>query len=169
MTNHAQFWPDIGASAWVMRVIEQGYSLPFTGEHPPVFFTNNQSAFKHQAFLHNETQRLLETGCIREIEREETHIISPLSVADNNEKLRLILDLIYLNSFLSVPKFKYEDVRTIRYSFNKGDFFFKFDINHSYHHVNTDKAYHKYLSFSWWEDGVTKYYVTMFLQCWCLV
>ena len=96
----------------------------YTGT-PPSLFTNNQSAFKHQAFVSNETQRLLETGCIREVEREETHIISQLSVVDNGGKLRLISDLIYLNSFMSVPKFKYENVRTIRYWFNKGDFFFK--------------------------------------------
>ena len=49
-------------------------------------------------------------GCIREVECDEAHIISPLSAAENIEKLRLILDLRYLNSFLSVPKFKYEDV-----------------------------------------------------------
>ena len=29
LTSHAQFWRDTGASSWVMRVIEQGYSLPF--------------------------------------------------------------------------------------------------------------------------------------------
>ena len=82
-----------------------------------------------------------------------------MSVADNSEKLRLILDLRYLNAFLSVPKFKYEDVCTIRDLSNKGDFFLKFDIKHGCHHMNIDKAYHKYLSFSWPEDGVTKYYV----------
>ena len=38
LTNHAQFWRDIGASPWVMRVIEQGYSLPFTVEPSPAFF-----------------------------------------------------------------------------------------------------------------------------------
>ena len=93
-----------------MRVIEKSYSLPFTVEPPPAFFTNNQSAFKHQAFVSNEIQRLLERGCIREVERDEAHIISLLSVAENSDKLRLILDLRYLYSFLSVPEFKYEDV-----------------------------------------------------------
>ena len=58
-----------------------------------------------------------------------------------------------------MPKFKYEGVSTIRDLLNKGDFFFKFDLKHGYHHVNIDKAYHKYLSFSWSDDGVTKYYV----------
>ena len=50
----------------------------------------------------------------KEISRSEAHIISPLSVADNGDKLRLILDLCYLNSFISVPKFKYDDIRTIK-------------------------------------------------------
>ena len=58
-----------------MRVIERGYPLSFTEEHPPAFFTNNQSAFKHQAFVSNEMQRLLETRCAREVERDEAHII----------------------------------------------------------------------------------------------
>ena len=35
LTNHAQFWRDTGASPWVMRVTEQGYSLPFTVEPLP--------------------------------------------------------------------------------------------------------------------------------------
>ena len=43
-------------------------------EPPPAFFTNNQSAFKHQAFVSNEIQRLLETGCICEVECDEAHI-----------------------------------------------------------------------------------------------
>ena len=37
LTSHAQFWRDIGASPWVMRVIDQGYSLPFIVEPPPAF------------------------------------------------------------------------------------------------------------------------------------
>ena len=130
MISHAQLWRDIGPSPWVMRVTEQSYSLIFTEEPPPAFYMNNQSDFKHQAFVS--------------------------SVADNSKMLRLILDLRYLNSFLSVPKYKYKDVCTIRDLFDKGDFFFKFNIKHGYHHVNIDKAYHKYLSFSWSEDGVTK-------------
>ena len=53
-------------------------------------------------------------------------------MADNGDKLRLILVLCYLNSFISVPQFKYEDIRTIKKEkknmFNKGDFFFEVDI-----------------------------------------
>ena len=40
LTNHTQFWRGIGASPLVMRVIEQGYSVPFTEEPPPACFAN---------------------------------------------------------------------------------------------------------------------------------
>ena len=50
LTSHAQFWRDIGASPWVMRVIDQGYSLPFIVEPPPAFFTNNQVCFEASSF-----------------------------------------------------------------------------------------------------------------------
>ena len=87
-----------------MRVIKQGYSLPFTEDPPLAFFISNQSALKNQGFVSNEIQRLLETGCIRQVVHDEAHIISLLSVADNGEKLKLILELKYLNSLLSVPE-----------------------------------------------------------------
>ena len=51
LTSHAKFCCDIRARPWVMRVIKQSYSLPFTMEPPPAFFTNNWSAFRHQAFV----------------------------------------------------------------------------------------------------------------------
>ena len=61
-----------------------------------------------------------------------------------------------------MPKFTYEDICSLRVWFYEGDLF-KFDIKHGHqhghHHVNVDKAYHKYLGFPWSEDGVTKYYV----------
>ena len=65
-----------------------------------------------------------------------------------------------------MPKFKYDDVCTIRNLFNKGDFFFKFDIKHGYHHVNIDKAYHNYLSFLGQKMELPS---TMSLQCWYLL
>ena len=106
-----------------MRVIEQGYSLPFMMEPPPAFFMINQSAFKHHTFVSNEIQRCWRRVVFVKFECDEAHRFSPLSVAENCEKLRLILDLRYLNSFLSVPKIKYEDARSIRDLVNKGRFF----------------------------------------------
>ena len=80
-------------------------------------------------------------------------------MADNGDKLRLILDLRYLNSFISVPNFKYEDIRTVKSLFNKGEYFFKVDIKSGYHHINILESHQKYLSFSWSIDGVNRYFM----------
>ena len=80
-------------------------------------------------------------------------------MADNGEKLRLILDLRYINKFLQVPKFKCEDNRLIKDLFNTGDFFFKFDICSRYHHVDIHLQYQKYLVFLWIIDGCLRYFV----------
>ena len=59
---------------------------------------------------------------------------TPLSMVDNGHKLRLILDLSCVNKFLCVPKFCYEDIRTLKDLFQRGDFFFKFDIKSAFGH-----------------------------------
>ena len=43
---------------------------------------------------------------------------------NNTVKERLILDLIYVNKLLCIPKFKYEDSRTARDTFTLRNWFF---------------------------------------------
>ena len=123
------FWKEIGTSNWVIKILSQGYALPFTSEPEPAIFRNNLSALHNADFV------------------SEVHTLNPLSMADNGEKRRLILDLKYINKFLQVPKFKCEDIRLIKDLFNIGDFFFKFDIRSGYHHVDIHPQYQKYLAF----------------------
>ena len=94
LTNHAKFWHDIGTHPWVIGVIEQGYSLLFADheEPSPAYFLIISLLFSISLLLVMESR-----DCIHEVEHDETHIIS---------HLRLTLDLRYLNSLLSVPKFR---------------------------------------------------------------
>ena len=71
----------------------------------------------------SEISELLSSGRIREVSRNDVHTINPLSVADNGDKLRLILDLRHINQFLRVPKIKFEDIRTIGDLFQLGNYF----------------------------------------------
>ena len=79
--------------------------------------------------------------------RNDVHTINSLSVGDNGDKLRLILDLRHINQFLRVPKIKFvEDIRTIRGLYQQGDYFFKFDIKSAgYHHMDILSEHQKYL------------------------
>ena len=138
--------------------MEEGYAVPFLEIPPEVSFINNKSVFKYPEFVSSEVSNLLNLGCVEEIRKDEAHVTSPLSVADNGSKLRLILDLSYLNKFLSLPKFCCEDIKTIKGLFQKGDYFFKLDIKSGYHHFNILEAHEKYLAFAWEIDGVMRYF-----------
>ena len=153
------FWKEIGAGNWVTRILREGYALPFTKEPEPGFFNNNRSALNNREFVTKEILGLLSSGRIREVDISDVHTISPLTVADNGEKLRLILDLRHINQYLQVPKFKCEDIRLIQQLFSRGDFFFKFDIRSGYHHIDIHPAYQKFLAFAWSINGQVRYFV----------
>ena len=166
LSENISFWEQMGASPWILKILREGYSLPFVQQPPQVSFRNNKSALEASEFVTSEIYSLLEQGCIREVRRSEAHVISPLSVVHNSSKPRLILDLSYLNQFISVPKFKYKEIRCVRDLFEKGDYFFKFDIKSGYHHINILEAHQKYLAFAWDFEGVTKYFVFTVLVFW---
>ena len=76
------------------------------------------------------------------------HVVNPLTVADG-EKLRLVLDLRYINSFLESSRFKYEDLRTLSEIFESGFYFFTFDLESGYHLVSIVQHHQQFLGFSW--------------------
>ena len=91
LASHLPFWKLIGASDFILQVIEKGYTLPFISEPKPAVLSNNRSATDNKEFVTSEILKLLELGCIKEVNRSEVHTLNPLSVADNGKKLRLIL------------------------------------------------------------------------------
>ena len=120
---------------------------------------NNAPARKHSDFVTSEVKELSSSRRIREVSREEVHVINPLTVADNGNKLRLILDCRYINQHLQIPKVKCEDIRTIRDLFQKDNYFFKCDIKQGYHHTDILESHQKYLGFAWKIDGKLRFFV----------
>ena len=68
------------------------------------------------------------------------------------------MDLSYLNQFLTVPKFKFEDIRSVKDLFHKGDYFFKLDIHKGSYHIDIFEQHVNYLAFSWIIDGQARYF-----------
>ena len=106
LAENIQFWEKIGASDFILKVIRDRYALPFVEVLEPAELSNNALARRNSDFVHvtSEISELLSSGRIREVSRNDIHTINPLSVADNGDKLRLILDLRHINQFLRVPK-----------------------------------------------------------------
>ena len=67
--------------------------------------------------------------CVMKV-HHQLEVCSPLSVIGNPQgKLCLILNLKYLNQFLHVLSFKYEDLCTAELMFEQGEYMFnKFDL-----------------------------------------
>ena len=160
MKSKIDFWKnDMKANQFVLEIIEKGYSLPFE-TFPPEYHVdrNNSSSLKHASFVTKAIQELLEGGFVREVS-DPPHCVNPLTVAENKQKLRLVIDLGFVNGFLKIPKFKYEDLRDVVKFLEKYYFFIKFDVKSGYHHIDIREGHKKYLGFAWVLGGINRYFV----------
>ncbi len=153
---HKEFWQGIGANQWVMDCISEGYKLPFKYFPLPARFMNNKSALTHSQFVTESILDLLADNRVRQVDVEPL-IVSPLTVADNVPgKLRLVLDLKYLNAHLAKQKIKYEDWKYFMQYVEVGGYVYKLDLKSGYHHLDIFYQHQTYLGFSWKFPGNKK-------------
>ena len=126
LKSHIQFWRSIGASQFILDVIEHGYRIPFHSTPPVSFSSNNKSALAHSDFVNEAISELLVTNRIFESE-VLPHNVNPLSVSiQSSGKKRLILDLRFVNKHVWKQKVKFEDLKVALNYFDKGHFMFSF-------------------------------------------
>ncbi|GAQ81891.1 hypothetical protein KFL_000940010, partial [Klebsormidium nitens] len=151
LRRHAQFWQSFVTSSFVLGIILSGYALPWLSSPPsePHRQRNHPSAFEHADFVSDAVNTLRITGTILPVDHPP-FVVSPLGVVPKAEdKLRLILDLRFLNSFLQVPKFKYESLRLVSELCLPHDFLFTVDLKAGYHHIDISEPDWKFLGFQW--------------------
>ena len=96
-------------SSW--KLLRKVTLSPFITVPQKAFFANNRSALKHADFASEAIQELVQSGCVIEV-RTRPQVVNPLSVSiQNSGKIRLILDLRYVNKHIWKEKFKFEDIR----------------------------------------------------------
>ena len=160
LRKHVSFWKDVlQAPPPILDCINHGYRLPIKFTPPPYSRDNHASAILQQQFVDNAVADLLKNRCAVQVS-EKPYICSPLLVVSNSSgKLRLILNLRYLNQFLHVVSFKYEDLRIAALMFEEDEFLIKFDLKSGYHHVDIYPEHQQYLGFRWDSNGNVNYYV----------
>ena len=75
----------------VIKIVTNGYLVPFDSDPPPAISKNNWSCLRNMKFTVQELKRLESLQCAMEASREDCLIILPLSVVFSN-KLRLVVD-----------------------------------------------------------------------------
>ena len=99
--------------------IKESYKLPLRLIPDRFCRPNQQSTLGHQDFVTQAIQELEENHCVVKVQ-ETPYICSPLSVVANTQgKLRLVLNLHYLNQILWTDRFKYEDLHVTMLMFQK--------------------------------------------------
>lgn len=74
-------------------------------------------------------------------------------------KLRLVINLRYLNQFLWKDKFKNEDLHIAMIMFEKGGYLFAFDPKSGYHHVDMFEPHRQFLGFQLTHEGNHQFYL----------
>jgi hypothetical protein len=151
LRRHVEFWQSFFTSSFVMGILLTGYMLPWISGPPaePHYFSNHPLAFEHASFVTEAVSNLATTGTILCVPTAP-FLVSPLGVVSKAEdKLRLILDLRFLNQFLQITKFKYESIRMITDLCLPKDLLFTIDLKAGYHHINIYEPHWKYLGFKW--------------------
>ena len=130
-----------------MKIIEEGYKLPFQTIPVAAVLKNNNSATCHQQFVQEAIAELVLTG--RMIQSQTTpHVANPLSVSiQANGKKRLILDLRYVNKCVDNKRVKYWKV-ALSY-FEKDAYMFSFDSKSGYHHIEIHEDHQTFLGFAY--------------------
>ena len=154
------FWEHLGASRFIRDTIVDGYKIPFIYTPPSAHFTNNSSAILYSDFVVQAISDLLATGSVVECDSAPT-VVNPLSVSvQSNGKKRLILDLRHPNYFVMKSKVRFDDAKTMLFSFvdSSQNWLFSFDIKSGYHHIDIFPPDQEFLGFSWFKDGFTHFY-----------
>ena len=135
-----QFFKKLGASDYIIKTLTDGHYSTFTNDVPSYERRNNKSFYEHEEFAVNDILELIKKGKV-EVLNSKPHIVNPLSVAVQRNKLWFILDCSYVNQFVDVPKFKYEDVKEALQSFKKGCSMIKWDLKNGYHMIRIHKDF----------------------------
>ncbi len=140
-------------------MIKFGYKIPFVNTPKQAWFRNNKSAFANKDFVTENILQLQKRGSAVEV-KFQPHVISPLSVASNSSgKLRLIIDLRYVNKHLFKENIRFDALRFFESDLQPSSFVSKFDLKQGYHRVDIFPDHQTFLGFSWILDGVERFFV----------
>lgn len=157
--GHHEFYREIGADEYIVKVVENGYKLVFDSLPPNSFSRNNRSALDNKEFVYNELLRLEELGCIKRV-KEQPRVVLPLS-AVYSKKWRLVVDASRaLNPFCSRRKIMLEDLSHIPFNVRKGDYMVVNDLDSGYWHLPIAEEHWSYLGVHFeHEDGSYSFWV----------
>jgi hypothetical protein len=136
-----------------MRWIEHGYDLVWD-KFPPMarHLKNSKSSQVHSDFVTKAIDDMLKAGAASALPPGITPtVVSPLGVVSkaHSTKLRLIVNMIYVNDHLAKRVFKFEGLTDLADMSEKGDFSISYDLTSGYYHVPLHPDSRRFVGFQW--------------------
>ena len=123
---------EITEDSWVLSVVRKGYKISFVNKPflspTPIVLQQTESLA-----LVEEVNKLLHKGAVEKIEPEGPGFYSRIFLAPKkNRKLRLIIDLSRLNTFLDIQSFRMETANKVRQAIQPNDWVLSLDLTDAY-------------------------------------
>ena len=137
--------------AWTLSIVQEGLKLQFVNIPPRsgVRITNFVNMQKNICIL-EEVQSLLEKHAIEHVPKDQEgqgYYSTFFIVPKKDGGFRPILNLRELNTYLKVPHFKMETLKTIICALEQNDWALSMDLKDAYLHVAVFPPHRKYLRF----------------------
>lgn len=143
-------WKKFTCDPWILQTIS-GYKIEFDSypiqEHIPkeIYFSDSEIDIVNQ-----EIQLLLLKGAIIQSEYEHGQFVSNIFIVPKpNGKFRPVINLKYLNYFVTYEHFKQETFSVILDLIQENDFFTSIDLKDAYFSIPIHEDFQKYLKFFW--------------------
>ena len=149
-----------------LSVIRVGYKIPFYYTPTLVHLRNINSALNYSDFVVSAITDLLKVGSVVECPFPPL-VVNPLSVSvQSNGKKKLILDLRHVNFFVKKSKIKFEDAKSFLQCLlaRPAAWACSFHIKSGYHPIGIFESDQGFLGFSWFFEGVIKYFKLRFYR-----
>ena len=134
-------WAKIGAAQWVLRIILEGFSLPFVSLPPltaPMFLAPLQNPEKRKA-LHVAVKAMEMKGAIEVVRTPSPDFYSRLflvpKAGGGRGEWRPIIDLSALNTRIQCPSLKMETNGSVLKALQKGQWLTILDLTDAYFHI----------------------------------
>ncbi len=140
----------MGMSQSLLQWASKGFwlliaSSPILHCHPNHCLDNLQ-----EAFLNKEVKHLLQEQAIHLLCDDKPAMILPLGVVTKkNGKFHPIMDMRFLNSFLTVPKFKFKGLKELASIIHEGDWLVMIDFKDGFQHIEVHPDHQHLLGFEW--------------------
>ena len=144
--EHLQGWKRITKNPVLLRWVGEGVELPF--QWRPKTFRIERKSSQYQKELKELIEEYLERGVISP-SNDPNQCTSPFFAVKQKEKVRPILDLRHLNTFLRTEHFKMEGIPTARNMLREGDWLTKVDLKDAYQSIALTEGSKRFIGFTW--------------------